>query len=138
MFLPEFLSKLYYTLPRSNFLKLEYFSTFVHLQGINSKRFCHFDYGDEDSNYQVYGDTVPPDYTLSQVQVPVILYWGDNDWVAAPEDVHRLAAQLPRLIASIMVPYKRFNHVDFMWAKDADVLLYKPVIEIIQNFDAFR
>lgn len=113
--------------------------TLLHFaQGINSKRFCHFDYGDEDSNYQVYGDTVPPDYTLSQVQVPVILYWGDNDWVAAPEDVHRLAAQLPRLIASIMVPYKRFNHVDFMWAKDADVLLYKPVIEIIQNFDAFR
>lgn len=86
----------------------------------------------------MYGDTSPPDYSLDMVQVPVILYWGDNDWLASPQDVRRLASQLPRLIASIQVPYVGWNHADFMWAKDADVLLYKPVIEIIQNFDAFK
>ena len=76
----------------------------------------------------------PPEYDLSMVRVPVLLYWGQDDWLASPQDVHTLAAQLPRLISSVMVPFDKFNHVDFMWAKDADVLLYKPVIDYIFNF----
>ena len=38
-------------------------------QGINSKRFSRFDYEDPLVNMQVYGNTSPPDYDLSMVQV---------------------------------------------------------------------
>jgi len=106
-------------------------------QGINSKRFSRFDYEDPLVNMQVYGSTYPPDYDLSMVKVPVLLYWGQNDWLASPEDVINLGAQLPMLIDSIRVPFDDWNHMDFMWAKDADTLLYKPMIEYIQNFVAF-
>ena len=44
-------------------------------QGYNSKRFCHFDFGDSESNKRVYGLSQPPDYDLSRVNLPVLLYW---------------------------------------------------------------
>lgn len=106
-------------------------------QGFNSKRFCHFDYGDTEKNYEMYGRSQPPHYDLGKVQVPVLLYWGQNDWITHPDDVQWLASQLPRLIASVRVPYDDWNHLDFMWAKDADSLLYNPIIDFIHNFMAF-
>ena len=44
-------------------------------QGYNSKRFCRFDFGDSESNRRVYGLSQPPDYDLSRVNLPVLLYW---------------------------------------------------------------
>lgn len=32
------------------------------------------------------------------------------------------------------VPYDNFNHLDFLWAKDADFLLYKPAMEVQDDF----
>ena len=48
----------------------------------------------------------------------MLLYWGPDDWIARPADVASLAAALPRLVASVPVPFAGFNHLDFMWAKD--------------------
>ena len=48
----------------------------------------------------------------------MLLYWGPDDWIAHPADVASLAAALPRLVASVPVPFAGFNHLDFMWAKD--------------------
>ena len=94
------------------------------MQGFNSKKFQHFDHGDPESNFevgvltkfptkiqryhhwffsQVYGSTEPPEYDLSKVRVPVLLYWGNDDWFSTKENVESLAAQLPRLIATIEV-----------------------------------
>ena len=39
--------------------------------------------------------------------------------------------------ALTQVPYDDWNHLDFMWAKDADSLLYNPVIDFIHNFMSF-
>ena len=72
-------------------------------QGYNSKRFCRFDFGDSLTNTRMYGSSTPPDYDLSMVKTPVLLYWGNNDWLATPEDVENIAQQLPNLIASVKV-----------------------------------
>ena len=95
-------------------------------QGYNSKRFCHFDFGDSESNKRAYGLSQPPDYDLSRVNLPVLLYWlvlillftdhlslitkllytrGNNDWLATPVDVENIAGGLPNLIASVRVRY---------------------------------
>ena len=57
----------------------------------------------------MYGTTEPPEYDLGRVPVPVLLYWGNDDWFSTRENVEALAAQLPRLIATIEVRV-RLNH----------------------------
>ena len=58
-------------------------NSFVHFaQEINSKKFCAFDYGDQNS--EIYGQDTPPEYDLTQVNVPIGLYWSENDWLAHP------------------------------------------------------
>merc|ERR1719192_598534 len=95
-------------------------------QGVQSGRFREFDFGNEEENMDEYGTPEPPEYSLSHVTCPVVLYWGANDWLTQPQDVDAIASQLPGLVASRRVPYESFNHLDFLWAKDADSLLYKP------------
>merc|ERR1719320_1384896 len=75
-----------------------------------------------------YGSPTPPEYLLSMVSCPVVLYWADNDWLAHPTDVALLADNLPNLVASYKVPFNTFNHLDFLWGKTADSLLYKPAL----------
>ena len=41
------------------------------------------------------------------------------------------------LLLMYQVPFDGWNHLDFMWAKDADTLLYKPIIDFIQNLILF-
>jgi len=102
-------------------------------QGVQSGRFREFDFGSEDENMDEYGSPEPPEYSLSHVSCPVVLYWGSNDWLTQPQDVDAIANQLPGLVASNRVPYDSFNHLDFLWAKDADSLLYKPAMEVMSG-----
>jgi len=100
-------------------------------QGVQSGRFREFDFGDEQRNIDEYGVASPPEYSLQHVTCPVLLYWGENDWLTQPEDVAYIAGQLPGLIASHRVPYDSWNHLDFLWGKEADSLLYRPVMEVM-------
>jgi len=103
-------------------------------QEINSGRFSRYDHG-KDNNLEIYGTHPPPAYELSKVTFPVAAYWGDNDWLAGPEDVQRCTSGLPNLFSSYEVPYPKWNHLDFLWAIDADKLLYA---EVLKNMDIFK
>ena len=46
--------------------------------------FRKYDYGTIGNNNH-YGQSTPPDYNFANVDVPVALYWGPNDWLATPE-----------------------------------------------------
>jgi len=97
-----------------------------------------FDYENQEMNMKMYGEASPPDYNLAMVTCPVLLYWGENDWLAHPKDVSSLAAQLPNLVASVRVPYDSWNHNDFLWGKDADHLLYGPAMRAMAQFQTIR
>jgi len=45
------------------------------------------------------------------------------------QDVEQLASKLPNLLQQYLVPLSDFNHLDYLWAIDADTLVYKPIIE---------
>lgn len=38
-----------------------------------------------DINMEEYGTKYPPPYNLTTVSAPVVLFWGDNDWLASPK-----------------------------------------------------
>ena len=56
--------------------------TLIHFgQEIESGKFRQFDYGRE-KNLLIYNATEPPDYNLTNIKVPIGLFYADNDWLA--------------------------------------------------------
>jgi lysosomal acid lipase/cholesteryl ester hydrolase len=97
-------------------------------QEVQSAHFRQYDYGMLDNMF-IYGQFTPPDYDLRKLTAPVALYYSENDWLAAIVDVEQLASKLPNLLQQYLVPLSDFNHLDYLWAIDADTLVYKPIIE---------
>ena len=92
----------------------------------------------------MYGSEKPPEYKLEEVTCPVLLFWGQKDWMAQPRGVAAIAARLPRLIDSVKVAKKaenifenlvkvadeKWNHLDFMWGQEAPTLLFPQILEV--------
>eukprot|EP00742_Colponemidia_sp_Colp-10_P001844 GILJ01001974.1.p1 GENE.GILJ01001974.1~~GILJ01001974.1.p1 ORF type:complete len:384 (+),score=50.19 GILJ01001974.1:99-1250(+) len=78
-------------------------------QGFREKNFARFDYGSE-INVLKYGTTVPPDYDLSGVSVPVVFFLGGQDKLATKEDVSLLKARLPPGIVKEQNSYPLVGH----------------------------
>lgn len=100
-----------------------------------SGNFQNFDYGTEE-NIRRYGRALPPTYNLTNVAVPVALFYAQNDWLAGYQDVKKLYTALPRNapIDMYKIPYDNFNHVDFLWGIDAKELVYQKIFDIMRNY----
>lgn len=98
----------------------------------NSGLFRQFDYGFF-GNLEKYGKSSPPKYPLRRITAPIALHYSKNDWLAAIADVKKLRVQLKNLIGEYLVPLPEFNHLDFIWAKDARSLLYNNVLHIMNS-----
>ncbi|KAM8716817.1 hypothetical protein ACLKA7_003654 [Drosophila subpalustris] len=105
-----------------------------YLQLHKSKRFCQYDFGRD--NQRIYGRSTPPDYALERVTAPVGLYYGQNDYLAAVEDVQRLAKRLPNVVVNHMYPNKNFNHIDMMWGISARRIAQPKFLEVMQLWEA--
>ncbi|XP_031838473.1 lipase 3 [Nomia melanderi] len=107
--------------------------TMIHYaQEIKSGYFRQFDYGPL-RNVLYYKSTSPPNYDLSKITVPIVMFCGSNDWLSAPEDVARLVHELPQQAMVYKVPYKKFNHIDFLWANNAPQLVYKKILVLLSR-----
>ncbi|XP_045584704.2 lipase 3 [Procambarus clarkii] len=95
--------------------------------------FQKYDYGPEENMIR-YGQDTPPLYNLSRVTAPVGLFWGNTDWLADPEDVARLAEELPNVALNFQVNKTEFNHLDFGWGIDADKYVYQYILEFFTNY----
>ncbi|XP_018364290.1 PREDICTED: lipase 3-like [Trachymyrmex cornetzi] len=89
--------------------------------------FKQFDYGIL-GNTNVYGSLNPPNYDLSKIKVPVYLYYSENDWLADVKDVEKLYKELGNPSGKTLIANKKFNHLDYMWAKDVKKLVYDQII----------
>uniref|UniRef100_A0A1B0CG72 Partial AB-hydrolase lipase domain-containing protein n=1 Tax=Lutzomyia longipalpis TaxID=7200 RepID=A0A1B0CG72_LUTLO len=104
------------------------FKSGIHfLQLSKSGHFRPFDYGLAE-NMKKYGSRAPSDYPLERITAPISLHYGENDWDVAAEDVEVLGTRIRNLIGAFPVPFAKFNHADFLIAKDA-----KNLPEIIQS-----
>jgi len=99
-------------------------------QEILSDDFAGYDWGSKENNFHHHGAEGVPSYKLSDVTTPVAVYWGQNDWLAAPEDVLRTIAELPNIVDGMlhMIEFELWNHLDFLWAKDVDKYVYADVL----------
>nr|XP_012231417.1 PREDICTED: lipase 3-like isoform X1 [Linepithema humile] len=102
------------------------------VQEIKSGKFRAYDYGRE-KNIQIYNATVPPDYDLSRITTPIALIHSDSDSFVNEKDLKILRGLLTNIVEDYRVPFPKFNHVDFLYAKNAPTLVYKKVLEIMKK-----
>lgn len=97
-----------------------------------SGRFEGFDFG-LSGNQERYKKYTPLKYDLTKVTSKVALHYGENDWLAAVSDVDKLASKLQNMEGKYRVNHPKFNHMDFVWGKDAKTLVYDKVIRVMAN-----
>lgn len=102
---------------------------------MSSGRFRQFDFG-YIKNLIHYKSLSPPEYDLNNVNVPVAIYYAQNDWVCSTKDVKRLQKSLPNVTQAYLVPHKQFNHVDFLWGVDAPTLLYEAIFKVMRSVES--
>ncbi|XP_049938990.1 lipase 3-like [Schistocerca serialis cubense] len=108
---------------------------FIHYaQGIDKGHFRQYDYGIVE-NMRRYRQRAPPDYKLINVKAPVYLFYSLNDWLAGPKDIDRLYTQLGNPKKKFKIEYKKFNHLDFTYGKDAPKLVYKHVLDLMKKYE---
>ncbi|KAF2359396.1 AB-hydrolase lipase domain [Trinorchestia longiramus] len=107
--------------------------TVIHFAQIGyNGNFAKFDY--HSGNMAHYNQTKPPLYDLSRVKVPVLLKWGDNDFLADPTDVQHLNRELRSCpVTSSEISNPKFNHLDFLWGRDAAQVVYKDVMDFMRK-----
>ncbi|XP_055545695.1 lipase 1-like [Wyeomyia smithii] len=101
-------------------------------QVARSGLFRQYDYGKR-GNLQTYSDWKPPTYNLNASIAPVVIFYGLNDWMVHPKDVQQFATMLPRLVSANVVADKKFNHLDFILAKNARSQVYDKLIPLLNQ-----
>ncbi|XP_040067424.1 lipase member M-like [Ixodes scapularis] len=76
----------------------------------------------------------PPGYTLSRVEVPVAIYWSKGDWFAVEQDVAHLRQELANVVEYYQVPEEQFTHIDFGWGINAEPILYRKMMSVMEDF----
>lgn len=99
---------------------------------ITGGHFRNFDYGAY-NNDKIYGSNLPPDYDLSQITLPIHLFWAQNDLLSSEKDVKKLHERLPSKTEIYMVPDPDFNHLDYLWAVDAPTLVNNKLLESLNK-----
>ncbi|XP_011301661.1 lipase 1 isoform X2 [Fopius arisanus] len=102
-------------------------------QNIRTGVFQQYDYG-YIQNFKLYSRKRPPVYDVKKITAPFALIYGPNDPLSREANINELARRLQNVVTVEKVPYKYFNHLDFIWAQDASKLLYDRIMELLKRF----
>jgi len=97
-------------------------------QMVASGKFQKYDFGFI-GNVWHYGTYKAPEYVVSRMEVPTVLYWGGKDLFADPEDVGMLLFKIKNLQGSFYEG--AFDHLDYIWGTTTADRVYKPIIKIM-------
>lgn len=92
-----------------------------------------YDFASANENMKHYNQVTPPIYDVTNVNVPVALYYGAQDWLATVSDVQFLRQNLPNIVDDLNV--EKYNHLDFIWALDAKQMVYDRMLQLMSNYD---
>ncbi|PSN46066.1 Lipase 1 [Blattella germanica] len=107
--------------------------------GSSTKTIIHYAQEIKSGKFQPYiedASNIVTEYDLSKITAPIDIFYADNDWLASPVDVKRLAVKLNQTAGINRIAFDKFNHVDFVWAKDAFSLVYEKVLQDLEKYEA--
>ena len=109
----------------------------VHLAQMvkTEKRVQRFDLG-RLGNMQKYGQEKPPEYHFERITNKYIaLMSSQNDWLSDSRDVDYIRSKLVMPpILDYVVEYPQWNHVDFIWGKDAGRIINSKIVKLLDEF----
>ncbi|XP_015112569.1 lipase 1 [Diachasma alloeum] len=105
-------------------------------QLIRSGKFEHFKNSKRTTNREAYGQDQAPEYNVTNIRAPTIIFEGQNDPLSTSKNVQNLIDELSSDIElkHQIIEYEKFDHMDFVVAKDVDEFLYKPMLKILEEF----
>lgn len=80
-----------------------------------------------------YNSTKPPNYKVENINIPVYLISGIYDEIVREADVITLSTKLVN-VPKLMIIKKKFNHLDYLYAKNSPITLFKDVVEIMNQY----
>lgn len=104
-----------------------------YVQLMRSGGFRQFDYENDKANQNVYGQSKPPAYNLTQITAPINLFYSMSDNTATFENVIQLKSKLPNVKLSYVIPMNDFGHVDFTYSRYVKQVLNDPLINLIDK-----
>ncbi|XP_055590800.1 lipase 3-like [Uranotaenia lowii] len=104
------------------------------VQLVRSGLFRQFDYGKK-GNLQTYSNWKAPQYNFSNSKAPVQIFYGLNDWMVHPRDVEEFSRMLPNLLEAAPIVDKKFNHLDFLMAKNARQQVYDKMLPVMERYN---
>ncbi|CAJ0936903.1 unnamed protein product, partial [Mesorhabditis belari] len=100
-------------------------------QMVKSGKMRPFDYG-ADHSMKLYGRTHPPEFDLSQVEVPLYLFYSDADWLATSNGVEGfILKMIDQKYIKLSKKLSDFNHNDFLWGLRAREEIYDVIVNVI-------
>ncbi|CAH1378793.1 unnamed protein product [Tenebrio molitor] len=108
-----------------------------YLQIAQSKKFQKFDYGKR-KNQKIYGQSEPPTYALSNINVPARLLYGTRDSLFSSQNVDRLFKEIG---STNKEKYptppdnkdEAFSHIDFIFSEYMEKNLYEKLFQILDS-----
>lgn len=76
-------------------------------------------------------DHVPPSFPTKQITTPIAIFYGGSDSLV---DFEVLAADLPSPLAYVKAIH-RWEHLDFLWAKNIETLVHPDILKLLQHFN---
>ncbi|XP_059047195.1 lipase 3-like [Achroia grisella] len=107
---------------------------FLHYaQDIQSGIFRRYDYGPK-LNLEKYNSIQPPRYPVERITAKVAIAYSDNDVITTKPDLEILVSKLPNVVELYRVPFTKFSHMDFIYARDVRKLLYYRVLDLLREY----
>ncbi|KAK9870872.1 hypothetical protein WA026_009830 [Henosepilachna vigintioctopunctata] len=126
---PETIPVYFNQLPGGTSLK-----TLTYVTEAAKGKFLKYDYG-RGRNMIKYGSPDPPEYNITNIKVPIVIYYARNDWATPKKDAINLYKTLPKKIRYGLyeVAAENFNHFDFLFGRNVKNLLYDHLLKLLER-----
>ena len=110
--------------------KISFYALLHYGQNITDKNFQAYDWCDSEENIKRYGSQKAPTYQLSEIPVPVALFWSPEDNLSSKENMRRIVKDIPRVVDCKEV---NLRHLDYLWGTNVKEDIYFEVLNLLNS-----
>ncbi|KAF2899214.1 hypothetical protein ILUMI_06960 [Ignelater luminosus] len=109
-------------------------TVYHYVQLVRCGRFQQYDY--RELNDEIYGTSAPPQYNLSNINVPNFFIRANRDSISTQKNVEetfKFLSDSAKPFDIFVVSSDAFRHGDFVTARDVRILVYEPILDFLEK-----